>query len=150
MNIQNVFLSIWKEITNNTQKLGNFKRQKIPIARIKKVMKTDVDVNMISNDSPIVLAKACELFIIDLSLRAQFFSQNKDKELKKQDVIMAIANIPHFEFLKHLIPSRVRMKEVSSTNYEGDNEYYMKVIDEEEDADDSRMEGFFDLHEKEN
>lgn len=50
--------------------INNFKKQHIPIARVKKVMKTDEDVNMVSSDAPIIMSKACELFIIDLALRS--------------------------------------------------------------------------------
>ena len=48
---------------------------------------------MVSNDAPIVMAKACELFIIDLTFRAQFFCKNgKRKILSKADVGAAISN----------------------------------------------------------
>lgn len=48
---------------------------------------------MVSNDAPIIMAKACELFIIDLTYRAQFFCRNgKRKILSKADVGAAISN----------------------------------------------------------
>ena len=37
---------------------------------------------MVSSDAPIIMSKACELFIIDLAFRAQFFcNKNKRKIL---------------------------------------------------------------------
>ena len=33
-------------------------------------MKTDENVKMVSSDAPILLSKACELFIIDLTFRS--------------------------------------------------------------------------------
>ena len=44
----------------------------LPLARIKKIMKSDEDVRMISAEAPVLFAKACELFILDLSMRAWY------------------------------------------------------------------------------
>lgn len=41
----------------------------LPLARIKRIMKSDEDVRMISAEVPVLFAKACELFILDLTLR---------------------------------------------------------------------------------
>lgn len=43
----------------------DFKNHTLPIARIKKVMKSDIDVKplMISAEAPIMFAKACEIFV---------------------------------------------------------------------------------------
>ncbi|KAJ6752842.1 NUCLEAR TRANSCRIPTION FACTOR Y SUBUNIT C-10 [Salix koriyanagi] len=42
----------------------------LPLARIKRVIKSDGEVKMISAETPILFAKACELFILELTLRA--------------------------------------------------------------------------------
>ena len=41
----------------------------LPLARIKRIMKSDEDVRMISAEAPVLFAKACELFILDMALR---------------------------------------------------------------------------------
>ncbi len=41
----------------------------LPLARIKRVMKADEDVRMISAEAPVLLAKAVEMFVVDLSMR---------------------------------------------------------------------------------
>ena len=41
----------------------------LPLARIKRIMKSDEDVKMISAEAPVLFAKACELFILDMGLR---------------------------------------------------------------------------------
>jgi nuclear transcription factor Y gamma len=46
----------------------DFKTHSLPLARIKKIMKADEDVKMISAEAPVVFAKACVLFILDLTL----------------------------------------------------------------------------------
>ena len=42
----------------------------MPLARIKKIMKLDEDVKMISQEAPLLFAKAAEIFISELALRA--------------------------------------------------------------------------------
>ena len=45
-------------------------------------MKSDDDVRMISAETPVLFAKACEMFIIELTLRSwQYTEQNKRKTL---------------------------------------------------------------------
>ena len=41
----------------------------LPLARIKRVMKANEDVRMISAEAPVLLAKAVEMFVVDLSMR---------------------------------------------------------------------------------
>jgi len=36
-----------------------FKNHQLPLARIKKIMKSDEDVRMISSETPVLFAKAC-------------------------------------------------------------------------------------------
>ena len=51
-------------------KISDFKEHQLPLARIKKIMKTDEDVKMISSETPDLFAKACELFLIEITHRA--------------------------------------------------------------------------------
>jgi hypothetical protein len=41
----------------------------LPLARIKKIMKSDEDVRMISSEAPALFAKACELFVLEVPSR---------------------------------------------------------------------------------
>jgi len=45
------------------------------LARIKKIMKSDEDVRMISAETPILFAKACEMFIVELTLRSWSYTE---------------------------------------------------------------------------
>ena len=47
----------------------------LPLARIKKIMKSDEDVRMISAETPILFAKACEMFIMELTLRSWQYTE---------------------------------------------------------------------------
>jgi len=72
----------------------------LPLARIKRIMKSDEDVRMISAEAPVLFAKACELFILELTLRAWCYSeQSKRKTLQREDVITAIHKTENFDFL---------------------------------------------------
>lgn len=72
----------------------------LPLARIKRIMKSDEDVRMISAEAPVLFAKACELFILELTLRSWCFSeQSKRKTLQKEDITAAIMKTETFDFL---------------------------------------------------
>jgi len=77
----------------------------LPLARIKRIMKSDEDVRMISAEAPVLFAKACEMFVLELSLRAWFASErSKRKTLQREDIDYAIANTEIFDFLAGLQP----------------------------------------------
>ncbi|XP_021344829.1 nuclear transcription factor Y subunit gamma-like, partial [Mizuhopecten yessoensis] len=64
-------------------KMDDFKQQELPLARIKKIMKLDEDVKMISAEAPVLFAKAAEIFISELSLRAWIHTEdNKRRTLQ--------------------------------------------------------------------
>ena len=48
----------------------NFRVPAVPLARVKKIMKLDENVNMISQEAPQFLSKAVELFVTDITNRA--------------------------------------------------------------------------------
>jgi len=76
----------------------------LPLARIKRIMKSDEDVRMISAEAPVLLAKACEWFILDVSIRAFAYSQlHKRRTLQKEDVKEAIQKTDVFDFLVDVI-----------------------------------------------
>ncbi len=74
----------------------------LPLARIKRIMKSDEDVRMISAEAPVLFAKACELFISDLTIRAYCFTQEdkgKRRTLTREDVCTAVQQTDVFDFL---------------------------------------------------
>ncbi|CAI0414456.1 unnamed protein product [Linum tenue] len=77
----------------------------LPLARIKKIMKkSGDDVKMISGEAPIVFAKACELFIEELTRRSWMVTvQGKRRTLHKEDVASAVAATEVFDFLVGLV-----------------------------------------------
>lgn len=100
----------WQEALQEIQNLQDqteqdFKNHNdLPLARIKRIMKSDEDVRMISAEAPVLFAKACELFILDLSIRAWNYSQlHKRRTLQKEDVREAIQKTDIFDFLVDVI-----------------------------------------------
>ena len=76
----------------------------LPLARIKRIMKSDEDVRMISAEAPVLFAKACEMFILELTLRSWFYSEkNKRRTLQKEDIQTAIRKTEIFDFLVDVI-----------------------------------------------
>ena len=72
----------------------------LPLARIKRIMKSDEDVRMISAEAPVLFAKACEMFVLELSLRSWFVSEKaKRKTLQREDIDCAINQTDIFDFL---------------------------------------------------
>lgn len=72
----------------------------LPLARIKRIMKSDEDVRMISAEAPVLFAKACELFILELCLRGWGAAEkSKRRILQKEDIDAAIQNTDIFDFL---------------------------------------------------
>ena len=71
--------------------------------RIKRIMKSDEEVRMISAEAPVLFAKACELFILELSLRGWGAAEKaKRRTLQKEDIDAAIVNTDIFDFLVEL------------------------------------------------
>lgn len=105
---QQLMSTFWQRTTDDIKKLGpenDFKQQELPLARIKKIMKLDDDVKMISAEAPVLFAKAAEIFITELSLRAWVHTEdNKRRTLQRNDIAMAITKFDQFDFLIDIVP----------------------------------------------
>ncbi|XP_067947336.1 nuclear transcription factor Y subunit gamma-like isoform X2 [Watersipora subatra] len=92
-------------------KQSDFKTQELPLARIKKIMKLDEDVKMISQEAPLLFAKAAEIFISELALRAWVQTEDsKRRTLQRNDISMAISKFDQFDFLIDIVPRDVDSK----------------------------------------
>ncbi|CAD7091760.1 unnamed protein product [Hermetia illucens] len=81
------------------------KTQVLPLARIKKIMKLDENAKMIAAEAPLLFAKAAEIFIQELTLRAWIHTQgNKRRTLQKSDIATAISKCDQFDFLIDIVP----------------------------------------------
>lgn len=101
----------WNYQRKEIEQVNDFKNHQLPLARIKKIMKADEDVRMISAEAPILFAKACELFILELTIRSWLHAEeNKRRTLQKNDIAAAITRTDIFDFLVDIVP-REEIKE---------------------------------------
>ncbi|PKU59710.1 nuclear transcription factor Y subunit C-2 [Dendrobium catenatum] len=108
---QQQLLAFWSNQMHEIEQTTDFKNHSLPLARIKKIMKADEDVRMISAEAPVIFAKACEMFILELTLRSWIHTEeNKRRTLQKNDIAAAITRTDIFDFLVDIVP-RDELKE---------------------------------------
>jgi nuclear transcription factor Y gamma len=100
--------NFWPRITKELSSLNSAefpKNPELPLARIKKIMKLDEEVKMISAEAPIIFAKAAELFIQEVTIRSWLHTEeNKRRTLQRNDVHLAISKYDQFDFLIDIVP----------------------------------------------
>ncbi|XP_063869974.1 nuclear transcription factor Y subunit gamma-like isoform X3 [Scylla paramamosain] len=99
--------SFWPKVTEDIQQLtqSDLRQQELPLARIKRIMKLDDEVKMISAEAPVLFSKAAEIFITELTLRAWIHTEdNKRRTLQRNDIAMAITKYDQFDFLIDIVP----------------------------------------------
>ncbi|KAJ7775628.1 histone-fold-containing protein [Mycena maculata] len=98
--------SFWqRQIDAAEQETPDYRHPPLPLARIKKVMKSDPDVKMIAADAPILFCKACEIFIAEITARAFIIADsNKRRTLSRADIAKALTKSDQFDFLIDIVP----------------------------------------------
>ncbi|KAG0349216.1 hypothetical protein BG005_011099 [Podila minutissima] len=100
--LQSYWMKQMHDVENVPQ---DFKIHHLPLARIKKVMKTDEDVKMISAEAPMIFDKGCEVFITELTIRAWIHAEeSKRRTLQRSDIAAAISKTDMFDFLIDIVP----------------------------------------------
>eukprot|EP01135_Chromosphaera_perkinsii_P010116 Nk52_evm2s2020 gene=Nk52_evmTU2s2020 len=93
----NVSVAQENEVSNN-----------LPLARIKKIMKSDDDVGLLSQEAVFLVAKATELFAGYMGSEAyKATSRDKRRTVQYRDVSKLVSDRDEFEFLQDIIPSQV-------------------------------------------
>ncbi|KAI8921183.1 histone-fold-containing protein [Powellomyces hirtus] len=93
----------------------DFKFHQLPLARVKKVMKADEDAKVqfrqsfnhlpLNAEAPMIFSKACEIFIIELTMRAWIHTEeHKRRTLQRSDVATAISKSDQYDFLIDIVP----------------------------------------------
>jgi len=60
---------------------------------------------MISAEAPILFAKACEMFIVEMTHKAYYYaSRNNRKTLQRNDIAAAITDTEIYDFLLDIMP----------------------------------------------
>ncbi|CAG9315556.1 unnamed protein product [Blepharisma stoltei] len=101
--LDTLFLSQKREIEE--MNIEELKVHQLPLARVKKIMKADEDVRMISAETPALFAKACEMFILEVTHRSWIHTEEgKRRTLQRNDIAACIARTDIFDFLQDMIP----------------------------------------------
>jgi len=116
--------SFWqRQIDTVEQENPDFRHPPLPLARIKKVMKSDPDVKMIAADAPILFCKACEIFIEEITARAFIVADsNKRRTLSRSDIAKALSKSDQFDFLIDIVPRELGMPSLPSHGPGGSGE----------------------------
>jgi nuclear transcription factor Y gamma len=106
--LQNTLLgtlqTFWGSVMEDVES-DDFKTHSLPLARIKKIMRVDPDVKMISAEAPALFEKAIEIFILELTHRAWVHTEdNKRRTLQKSDISAAVTRNDSFDFLIDIVP----------------------------------------------
>ncbi len=103
---KDVLTAYWQHTISHLEgDTHDYKMHQLPLARIKKVMKADPEVKMISAEAPILFAKGCDIFITELTMRAWIHAEeNKRRTLQRSDIASALAKSDMFDFLIDIVP----------------------------------------------
>jgi nuclear transcription factor Y gamma len=103
---KDILTTYWQHVISHLEtETHDYKLHQLPLARIKKVMKADPEVKMISAEAPILFAKGCDIFITELTMRAWIHAEeNKRRTLQRSDIASALAKSDMFDFLIDIVP----------------------------------------------
>ena len=74
-------------------------------------MKLDEDVKMISAETPLLISKACELFIIELAYRGWIHTiESNRRTLQRNDIAQAISHNDFYDFLLDIVEESCKNK----------------------------------------
>ncbi|KAJ5231319.1 uncharacterized protein N7469_005907 [Penicillium citrinum] len=103
---RDILTTYWQHVITHLENDNHdYKIHQLPLARIKKVMKADPEVKMISAEAPILFAKGCDIFITELTMRAWIHAEdNKRRTLQRSDIAAALSKSDMFDFLIDIVP----------------------------------------------
>jgi len=120
-NYRDILTTYWQQTINHLENADHdYKLHQLPLARIKKVMKADPEVKMISAEAPILFAKGCDIFITELTMRAWIHAEeNKRRTLQRSDIASALAKSDMFDFLIDIVPREEAATHAKRTSNQG-------------------------------
>ncbi|XP_017256797.2 uncharacterized protein LOC108226365 [Daucus carota subsp. sativus] len=105
--MENVREQLRRSWANQMQELtrADLKKHSLPLAPIKRIMKADNDIRMIAHEALPLFAKACEMFIVDMTSQAWIVTEeDKRRTVQKKDIVEAVLKTNMFDFLDNIIP----------------------------------------------
>ncbi|KAL0126479.1 hypothetical protein PUN28_005086 [Cardiocondyla obscurior] len=77
---------------------------RLPLGRIKNIIKADPEVNLVNQEATFLVAKSVELFIESLAKEAyKYTAQTKKRTVQKRDIESAIDNVDALVFLEGML-----------------------------------------------
>ncbi|KAF7922646.1 hypothetical protein EAE99_007223 [Botrytis elliptica] len=104
-----------QEVTGTTQ---------LPLSRIKKIIGTDQDINMCSNNAAFVITLATEMFIQYMAESGHNVVKSERKprrNIQYRDLSSAVSHIDNLEFLSDIVPKTVPLKLVKANAHLANN-----------------------------
>ncbi|KAI5168702.1 nuclear transcription factor Y, gamma [Pancytospora epiphaga] len=81
------------------------KSLKLPLARIKRLMKVEEDVRMVASEVPIMFSLLAEVFVEELTTRAWMnTNEGKRRILQSPDITAAVKTSQMYDFLIYIVP----------------------------------------------
>nr|KYP34194.1 Nuclear transcription factor Y subunit C-2 [Cajanus cajan] len=104
-NVHSQLLNFRAQQLQEVKNITDFKTHALPLEHIKRIMKYDEDVDVISSDACVVFSKACEMFIKQLTLRSWFHvEENKKETVQRCHIATAISHPVEYDFLTDTVP----------------------------------------------
>ncbi|KAI4964303.1 hypothetical protein ZWY2020_006702 [Hordeum vulgare] len=122
---QSQLRQFWAEQRSEIEQATDMKNHLLPLSRIKKIMRADEDVHMISAEAPALVAKACEMFTLEMTMRDETMEQRVLLPRTEQQPIGAGAYAYHDAPQQHAAGA--------STAYGGPSSTYVWQEPEEEE-----------------
>lgn len=95
--------NVFKKVNNSR---FNVKSCKLPLARIKRLMKVEEDVKMVAAEVPALFSLVTEVFVQELSFRAWMCTEDGIRKiLQTSDIGFAIKTSSMYDFLTYIVPS---------------------------------------------
>ncbi|CAG8903173.1 unnamed protein product [Penicillium salamii] len=118
---RDILTTYWQHVITHLESDNHdYKIHQLPLARIKKVMKADPEVKMISAEAPILFAKGCDIFITELTMRAWIHAEdNKRRTLQRSDIAAALSKSDMFDFLIDIVPREETMSHAKRSSQAG-------------------------------
>ncbi|TKY49446.1 Nuclear transcription factor Y subunit C-3 [Spatholobus suberectus] len=103
--LQLQLFNFWAQQHQEVENTIDFRTHSLPLARIRRIMKRDEDVRMISANACVVFAKACEIFVKELTTRSWVHAEeNRRRTLQRGDIATTIAQTDVYDFLVDTVP----------------------------------------------
>merc|ERR1712098_398805 len=104
--IFNKNLNIIEQIKTKDDFKKHLKSKILPLSKIKKIMKSDEEVEAVSQNAPIIFAELCELFIKELTIRSwEITKENNRNTLTRNDITTCITNTDTYDYLIDILPA---------------------------------------------